>query len=67
MITVNLSEDEDRRLEETFHTTRDRWLRDRCQAILMAARGRLHRRIAEDLGVTSHVKTLHKVRRAQAI
>ncbi len=58
MITVNLSEDEDRRLEETFHTTRDRRLRDRCPAILMAARGRLHRQIAEDLG--SSVRTLQR-------
>jgi transposase len=58
MITVKLSEDEGRRLEETFHTTPDRRLRDRCQAILMAARGRRHRQIAEDLGVT--VRTLQR-------
>ena len=49
MITVKLSEDEGRRLEETFHTTPDRRLRDRCQAILMAARGRRHRQIAAEL------------------
>jgi transposase len=52
MITVKLSEDEGRRLGGTFHTTPDRRLRDRCQAILMAARGRRHRQIAEDLGVS---------------
>jgi transposase len=52
MITGNLSEDEGQRLEDTFHTTRDRRLRDRCQAILMAARGRRHCQIAEDLGVS---------------
>jgi transposase len=52
MITVNLSKDEGQRLEDTFHTTRARRLRDRCQAILMAARGRRHRQIAEDLGVS---------------
>ena len=52
MITINLSKDEGQRLEETFHTTRDHRLRDRCQAILMAARGRRHRQIAEDLGVS---------------
>ncbi len=52
MITVNLSKDEGQRLEDTFHTARDRRLRDRCQAILMAARGRRHRQIAEDLGVS---------------
>ena len=51
MITVNLSEDGGRRREETFHPTHDRRLRDRCQAILMAARGRRHRQIAEDLGM----------------
>jgi transposase len=50
MITVNLSTDEGQQLEDTFHATRDRRLRDRCQAILMAARGRRHRQIAEDLG-----------------
>jgi transposase len=52
MLTVNLSKVEEQRLEETFHTTRDRRLRDRCQAILMAARGRRHRQIAEDLGMS---------------
>jgi transposase len=52
MITINLSKGEGQRLEETFHTTRDHRLRDRCQAILMAARGRRHCQIAEDLGMS---------------
>ena len=56
MITVNLSKDEGQRLEDTFHTTRDRRLRDRCQAILMAARGRRHRQMAEDLGVSGRTR-----------
>ena len=56
MITVKLSEDEGRRLEDTFHSTPDRRLRDRCQAILMAARGRRHRQIAEDLGVSGRTR-----------
>jgi hypothetical protein len=44
MITVKLSADEGRRLEDTFHITPDRRLRDRCEVILIAARGRRHRR-----------------------
>jgi transposase len=52
VIIVYLDEDEGRRLEDTFHTTPDRRLRDRCQAVLMAARGRRHRQIAEDLGIS---------------
>ena len=39
-------------MEDTFHATPDRRLRDRCQAILMAARGRRHRQIAEDLEIS---------------
>jgi transposase len=58
MMTINLNEDESRRLADTFHTTQDRRLRDRCQAILMAARGRRHRQIAEDLGIS--VRTLQR-------
>jgi transposase len=56
MITVNLDADEGQRLEDTFHTTLDRRLRDRCQAILMATRGRRHRQIAEDLGVSGRTR-----------
>jgi len=58
MITIKLSEDHCQRLEGTFHTTPDRRLRNRCQAILMAARGRRHRQIAEDLGIS--VRTLQR-------
>ena len=38
-------------LEHTFKTTADRRLRDRCQAVLMASRGRKRREIAQDLRV----------------
>ena len=56
MITIKLSEDEGRRLDATFHTTPNRRLRDRCQAILMAARGRRHRPMAEDLGMSGRTR-----------
>jgi Winged helix-turn helix len=58
MMTLHLGKDEHHCLEDTFHTTPDRRLRDRCQAILMAARGRRHRLIAEDLGIS--VRTLQR-------
>src|SRR4029450_8043428 len=38
-------------LESTFQQTSDRRLRDRCQAVLMASRGRKRSAIAQDLGV----------------
>ena len=38
-------------LEDLFKTTSDRRLRDRCQAVLMASRGRKRKTIAQDLGV----------------
>jgi hypothetical protein len=47
MITLTLSDQERRQLEDTFKTTIDRRLRARCQAILMATRGRCHRHMAE--------------------
>jgi hypothetical protein len=53
MITVTLSDHERQQLETTFTTTTDRRLRNRCQAILMAARRRRHAHIAEDLNVTT--------------
>jgi transposase len=37
-------------LEHIFKTTTDRRLRDRCQAVLMASRGRKRKTIAQDLG-----------------
>ena len=58
MIVLCLREDERHQLEKTFRATANRRLRDRCQAILMAARGRPHRQIAEDLGLS--VRTLQR-------
>jgi transposase len=46
-----LSPSEEQELERTFKTTADRRLRARCQAVLMAARGRARHEIAQDLGV----------------
>jgi transposase len=62
MIKISLSEQERRQLEDIFKTTAEGRLRTRCQAILMAHRGRQHRHIAEDLGVT--VRTLQRWLRA---
>ena len=56
MLNVRLNEDARRQLEARVRCTPDRRLRHRCQAVLMAARGRQHRHIAEDLG--SRVRTL---------
>jgi transposase len=52
MIKVILSAFGQSRLEHTFKTTLNRRLRHRCQAILMAARGRRHHHIAADLGIS---------------
>jgi transposase len=52
MIKITLSEQERQQLEDTFQTTSEGRRRTRCQAILMAHRGRQHRHIAEDLGVS---------------
>jgi transposase len=51
MLRVNLPPEERAQLEHTFKTTSDRRLRDRCQAVLMANRGRKRQAIAQDLGV----------------
>jgi transposase len=51
MYRITLTPNEEHRLEQTFKTTSDRRLRDRCQAVLMAARGRARHLIAQDLGV----------------
>jgi hypothetical protein len=48
MSTITLHEAHYGRLEDLFHTTPDRRLRDRCHAILRAARGRRPRQMAED-------------------
>jgi transposase len=58
MIKLTVSDQERRQLEDTFKTTTDRRLRARCQAILMATRGRLHRHMAEDLGMS--VRTIQR-------
>ena len=58
MITITLNNHDRQQLEHTFKTTTDRRLRDRCQAILMADRGRRHHQIADDLRVAP--RTLHR-------
>src|SRR4029453_1690297 len=51
MRRIRLTATEHTQLEHTFKTTSDRRLRDRCQAVLMASRGRKRRTIVQDLGV----------------
>jgi transposase len=51
MRRITLSPPEQTALESTFKTTTDRRLRDRCQAVLMASRGRKRTEIAQDLRV----------------
>jgi transposase len=58
MIKLTLSTEEHRQLEDVFTTTPNARLRARCQAILMADRGRRHRHLAEDLGVS--VRTIQR-------
>jgi hypothetical protein len=58
MMKLSLNEDERGQLEERIRCTPNRRLRNRCQAILMAARGRQHRQIAKDLGIS--VRTLQR-------
>src|SRR4051794_37436384 len=53
MIRVHLPDDEFQRLEHAFRDTDDRKLRDRLQIVLMAHRGRPHRDIAADLGLST--------------
>lgn len=64
MIRIRLSPPEREQLEQTFKTTADRRLRERCQAVLMAARGRPRQQIAQDLGV--HRVSVHRWLRAYA-
>ena len=52
MIHITLNEHDRQQLEHPFTTNADHRLRDRCQALLMADRGRRHHQIAEDLHVT---------------
>ena len=51
MRRITLSPDEHAVLESTFKTTTDRRLRGRCQAGLMASRGRTRAAMAQDFGV----------------
>ena len=51
MRRIRLTTAEQEQLEHIFKTTHDRRLRDRCQAVLMASRGRKRQTIAQDLGV----------------
>src|SRR5499426_1915885 len=51
MQQIRLTTAEQEQLEHLFKTTNDRRLRDRCQAVLMASRGRKRKTIAQDLGV----------------
>jgi transposase len=51
VIRIQLPEPEARRLQELFHSTEDRKLRDRLQIVLMAHRGRPRQDIAADLGL----------------
>ena len=65
MIRITLSPSARHQVEETFKTTRDRRLRDRCQAILMAARARPHHPMATDWGITA--RTLQRWRNAYRV
>jgi transposase len=58
MIRMTLTEDARLLLVHTMNTSAERRLRGRCQALLMAARGRPHVQIAEDLG--GHVRTIQR-------
>lgn len=51
MRRIQLTTTEHEQLEHTFKTTSERRLRERCQAVLMASRGRKRQAIAQDLGV----------------
>jgi hypothetical protein len=51
VLRLTLTATEQADLDHTFKTTTDRRLRDRCQAVLMASRGRKRKAIAQDLGL----------------
>ena len=48
MRRIRLTETEQAQLEQLFKTTDDRRLRDRCQAVLRAQRGRKRKTSAQD-------------------
>jgi transposase len=58
MMKVTLSAQEHQQLGGAMKTTANARLRMRCQAVLMAARGRPHGHLAEDLAVS--VRTLQR-------
>jgi transposase len=51
MYRIELTAAQEQELKQVFKRTEDRRLRPRCQAVLMAARGRARHEIAQDLGV----------------
>ena len=51
MQRIRLTAAEQEQLDHIFKTTTDRRLRARCQAVLMASRGRKRTAIAQDIGV----------------
>ena len=53
MIRIVLTDPDAGRLEQAFLQTTDRKIRDRLQAVRMAHRGRAHKDIAADLGVST--------------
>lgn len=65
MKRIRLTTAEQGQLAHCFKTTPDRRLRDRCQAVLMASRGRQRQMIAQDLGV--HRTTVRRWLRHYAI
>ena len=58
MMKRTLRDQERDQREAAFHTTRARRLRARCQALLMAARGRRQRHLADDGGIS--VRTIQR-------
>lgn len=62
MIRIRLKPEQGEALARMFKATPDRRLRDRCQAVLMADRGRRRGPIAADLGV--HRASVHRWLRA---
>jgi transposase len=58
MLRITLSVEEQAVVKRMFKTTADPRVRDRCQAVLMAHRGRKRKAIADDLGV--HRTTVKK-------
>jgi transposase len=62
MVKDEFTNEDIHKLNETFKSTEDRRFRDRCQALLMLARGRSRQQVAEDLGVSA--RTLQRWLRA---